>query len=950
VSLLPFIVIGLTVGSVYALAAVGLVITYRTSGIFNFAHGALATVAVYVFYTLRVDHNLSWGWAALISVGVLGPVMGILMDFIARPLARRTTALQVTATVGIVIAVQAFFLATYGSIPRYIPPFPFPVTSSIPIYGAQVGYNQLITFTIAIVVTVSVYYFLRFSRLGMTMRAIVDSPELVDLAGRSAIAIRRAAWVIGCTFAALSGVLLAPILTLDPTLLTLLVIQAFGAAALGFFSSLPLTFVGGLFIGVLSSVAGAYSTGVPWLANAAVSLPFIILVVVLSISPRHRLPKGSGSSQRLERRGTPFSRWAASRVKFGAWSSVLLVAISIPQITGTHLVGYTSTLVFALVFLSLSLLVRTAGMISLTNMGFAAIGAVAFSHLMSASVPWLFSVLLAGVITIPVGALVAVPAMRLPGVYLALVTLGFAVALENVLYTTTLMFGTSAEGLLAPVPKLSFIDFSSSRNFYYLVLVVLILMLIFVVSLDRSRFGRLLRAMADTPLALETLGARTSLTRLLVFCISAFIAGIAGTFIGMQGTYVTGQAFLTIPALQLLVLLMISVGGQPVAALVAAVGMGIVPTYLPGAAQTWLQVVFGLSALLIAVTGGPSGHFDALSRRRSGMDVGDSRRVDRARSRGDGRHEGSVSHERSGANRDNAEQLLGPESSRVARFAISSGGAPPPGSEEANKVMLDVRHLTVRFGGLVAVDDVSLSVPRGAITGLIGPNGAGKTTILNAVSGLVPAPRGSVQLDGRDISRETPSRRALRGLGRTFQIMQLFDSLTVQDNVALGREASLAGRHAATQLFSRRGDRAAVGSAVDEAIMLCSLDSVRNVPAGSLSTAERRLVELARCVAGPFTVLLLDEPSSGLDRRERLLLGEVVQSLVEARDLAILLIEHDMNFVMRVCASIYVLDFGHIIFRGQPQDVREDQAVRDAYLGMAVLPAEHQVGQAGDRD
>jgi ABC-type branched-subunit amino acid transport system ATPase component len=244
--------------------------------------------------------------------------------------------------------------------------------------------------------------------------------------------------------------------------------------------------------------------------------------------------------------------------------------------------------------------------------------------------------------------------------------------------------------------------------------------------------------------------------------------------------------------------------------------------------------------------------------------------------------------------------------------------------------------LRVAFGGLVAVRDVTLAAPLGRITGLIGPNGAGKTTTFNACTGVVRPDRGTVQFEGVDITASSPQARARRGIGRTFQRMELFDSLTVAENVALGREAGLAGSNPLRQLVAPRHDRAAVQRAAADALHLCGLGPLADRAAGSLSTGQRRLVELARILAGSFRLLLLDEPSSGLDGDETRRFGDILATTVAERGLGILLVEHDMSLVMRVCEHLYVLDFGELVFEGTPAEVQDSAVVRAAYLGTEV--------------
>jgi ABC-type branched-subunit amino acid transport system ATPase component len=268
-----------------------------------------------------------------------------------------------------------------------------------------------------------------------------------------------------------------------------------------------------------------------------------------------------------------------------------------------------------------------------------------------------------------------------------------------------------------------------------------------------------------------------------------------------------------------------------------------------------------------------------------------------------------------------------------------AGGAPSPSARPA----LEVEDLTVRFGGVTALDRVSLRVPTGTLVGLIGPNGAGKSTLFNACAGLVTPANGTVRLFGEDVGHLGPARRAQRGLGRTFQQMELFTSMSVEENVGLGLEAGLVGASPVRQFLSRRGESDRIADAVDTALDACRLTALARRPVGALSTGHRRLVELARAYAGGFPLLLLDEPSSGLDDSETAHFADVIRSMVAERGTAILLVEHDMALVMRVCSDIFVLDFGELIFQGTPPEVRTSPVVRSAYLGTqaGLETAEH---------
>ena len=250
---------------------------------------------------------------------------------------------------------------------------------------------------------------------------------------------------------------------------------------------------------------------------------------------------------------------------------------------------------------------------------------------------------------------------------------------------------------------------------------------------------------------------------------------------------------------------------------------------------------------------------------------------------------------------------------------------------------LVLEEISVRFGGLLAVDRFSLRAPLARLTGLIGPNGAGKTTTFNACTGVYRPTTGQVQLFGEPITARSTQARAQRGLGRTFQRMELFDSLTVRDNVRLGREARMAGSNPFKHLRCSRSDAHAIHRAADEALETCGIAHLARRRPADLSTGQRRLVELARCMAGGFRLMLLDEPSSGLDKTETVAFGRILRGLVEDQGVGILIVEHDMSLVMSVCDYIYVLDFGVPIFDGTPSEVGASDIVRAAYLGSEAV-------------
>ncbi|MFN2536656.1 MAG: hypothetical protein ABR549_00710 [Mycobacteriales bacterium] len=597
---LPFVVVGVTTGSVYALAALGLVLTYRTSGIFNMGHGAIAAACAFVYYALRINVGLPGAVSVAIVLVVVAPLLGLLLELVSRRLGPATTANKLVGTVGLLLGVQSLLVVVFGSGSKQFPTF-LP-TGNHDVFGVAVGEDQMISVVIALVSVLGLYAFLRGTRTGVAMRAVVESADLVGLTGTSPARVRRTAWVIGAVFAAMSGLLLAPTLGLDSLLLTLLVVKAFGAAAVGSFSSLPLTYLGGLGVGCLESFASKYAAqfgeSLPWLQGLPASMPFLVLFLVLCFLPKRRLREvGAAVLRQSGARplGTPLTR------KVGV---VLVIGFGLaaPFVAGTRLPVYTTAVAYIAVFASLGLLVRTSGQISLAQIGFAAVGGAAIGHFtVDAHIPWLLALLLAGLCAVPLGALIAIPAIRLSGLYLALATFGFGILLENLLYRTGVMFSRSG-ALDANRPDFLFISSDSRRAYYYVVLAVVVVVLAGIVGLERSRLGRLLRAMSDSPLALTTRGTNVSTTRVLVFCIASFVAAIGGALLACVNQNVNGATYPSFVSLVLLAVLTTAGTGTVSSPIIAAAAYVVIPSYLPGGRITdALPMLFGLVALLYAM-------------------------------------------------------------------------------------------------------------------------------------------------------------------------------------------------------------------------------------------------------------------------------------------------------------------------------------------------------------
>jgi branched-subunit amino acid ABC-type transport system permease component len=593
-NLIPFIVIGITAGSIYGLAATGLVLTYRTSGVFNLAHGAVAACGAYAFYELREVRGLPWPLAACICLVVVAPLLGLALERMAAVLAEVRPGLQIVATIGLLLLVQGLASGIYGPQARFFPAF-LP-SRTVAVLGARVGLDQILVVAVSAAASLGLAAILAKSRLGTAMRAVVDDPALLDLSGWNPRAVRRYAWLVGTTFAVGSGMLIAPTIGLDAVLLTFLVVQAFGAAAIGRFASLPRTYVGGLALGVAASLVTKELGGVKVFQGLAPSLPFLVLFATLLIGRPSSSPHGQALAGHAEGRSLP------RRGRAAVAALAVVIALAVPAAVGPRLPVFTAAAGLVVVIVSMAVLVNMSGQVSLCHAAFAALGATAFSHLaVGVGLPWGVAFVGAGLLTVPLGALVAIPAIRLSGLYLALATLGLGILLERMVYGTRFMFGAPGT---RPAPRPGMFGLSTDTRFFHLALVLAVLACGLAVLLQRSRLGRLLRAMADSPLALTTFGLSVNVTRVLVFCASAFMAGAGGALLAAGGGSASAVSFDATRSLLWLAALAIGGRGLLRPAVLAAVGLAVLPGYFPAFFADWGSAVFGAAALAAAVNSG----------------------------------------------------------------------------------------------------------------------------------------------------------------------------------------------------------------------------------------------------------------------------------------------------------------------------------------------------------
>lgn len=544
-TIISFTILGLFTGAAYAIAASGLVLTYTTTRVFNIAHGAFGMVMAFTFWDFSQRQGMPTWLALVLVLGVVAPGTGWLVQrFVTRGLGEGPVSVSLVVTVGLFVGLIGLAQFIWPPEPRTLPPF-------LPEHGIEIGdtyvtAHQIITIALSAVVAGLLYLLLNRTRIGTAMRASVDNPVLLRLFGGNPDRVASLSWAIGISLAALAGILLTPVIGLSYFDLTLLVINAYAAAMLGRLTSLPWTFVGAMGLGIMQSFAVAYLPTEGALAGVRAVVPALFLFGVIIAMPQAQLRIGQVKGI--------VSAPLPSMSRSLACGAALLVLVAVLATTSSDanllLAGTAAT--YAMVMLSLVLLTGYGGHVSLAQFTFAGVGALAYAKL---DEPNLYGLLMSALIAAAVGALVALPVLRLTGLYLALSTLAFGVLMDKLVFQAEFAFGFN--GTLS-ADRLSLLGTSISSTSGYVVVMVgfFVLMALALLLLRRGVLGRLLIAMRDSPAACGTLGLDLRWFRVGLFGLSAGMAGLAGAlFAGLRGTIGAAdfQLFNSLPLLLLAV-------------------------------------------------------------------------------------------------------------------------------------------------------------------------------------------------------------------------------------------------------------------------------------------------------------------------------------------------------------------------------------------------------------
>ncbi len=529
--------IGLFLGALWAMYATGLVVVYTTTGVFNFAQGAIGVFAAFLYWELHVNRGWHSILALFVVVGLFAPALGVVLDIV---IMRRLRTASLVVQLMVTVAIMVLLLSVVGDIweadtPRRVP-YLFGINNGIDLGPSQLPWHRLIVFVVAIAIAVSMRFLLRRTRIGTAMRAVVDNRELAALNGARPNVVSSTSWALGSMMGALGGILIAPELGLDPATLNNVVIIAFAAAAFGALKNLPMAVIGAMLIGLLRAHTGAWLDFGPDFRFAHLSIaPLLLLFVVIAL-PQARLEVGRLAHHL--RRHERYTKWWEGLLGCGV---VILLAAAFsggwldfggwdPGAWGSReLNSANEAMALALIGLSLVPLIGWAGQINFAPLAFAGFGAFVYLKLAgdTGNGYW---ILMVGLLCAPLGALVALPAARLRGLYLALMTMAFAQAMSLIFFPHPWVMPIIGTGRQFPHIDLFGITFDDRRGFFMLMVSVFAIFVYALVLLRRSRYGRRWMAINDSQAAAATLGVPVVWTKVVVYAVSASMAGIAGVF------------------------------------------------------------------------------------------------------------------------------------------------------------------------------------------------------------------------------------------------------------------------------------------------------------------------------------------------------------------------------------------------------------------------------------
>jgi ABC-type branched-subunit amino acid transport system ATPase component/branched-subunit amino acid ABC-type transport system permease component len=914
---LPVVVLGLITGLTYGLLAVGLVLVYRTNRIINFAHGEMGAFAAAFFGIEVVRWHIPY-WVALPLALALAGAVGALAELgVVRRLRNAPLIMSVVATlgvgqflVGVAAAVnnQAAAGSKYPE-PSGLPSFELGALRVTPAFTGMLILSPIVVVALAL--------FLKRSKFGLALRSASANPDAARMAGIFASRMSSLAWALAGSLAALTAILTQPTQgfsttqTFGPSLL----LRALTAAVVARMENLPVALAAGAGLGVIEQL-------LLWNYPQQGLVEVVLFTIILGA-----LILGRGRAGRTEEKGS----WAAvqtlrplpDRLRRAFWVRHMgivvgvlfaLAAALLPLvISNADAVTVTGIFAFAIIALSVGVVTGLAGQLSLGQFALAAIGALASFEVSRRTGNFVLSFGYAGLAGAGASLIIGLPALRIRGLLLTVTTLSFALVTPAWFLTQSWTLGAGKD---PGRPIVAHHALQTGHAYYYVGLVTLLIAMLLARNVYRGGIGRQLIAVRDNEDNARAFTVPAARRKIEGFLIAGFIAGLGGALYGHSLSQLSAGTFPTAASID--VVKMAVIGGLGVLAgpIVGAFFVQGFPHFVPLDSAGLAATSFGQLLIILYIPRGLTGLIEPLRdrvarrlARWSGVDVDGDVEAD----------DGAV-----------------PDAA-VVPAVVSTNGARPRATPRS--VLLEARELRKNFGGVQAVGGVSLTVAAGEIVGLIGPNGAGKTTTFELLAGFTRPDGGTVTFEGDDVSSLGPEARGRLGLIRSFQDAALFPTMTVLEAIMTSLEREVPTR-VISELVGSRGSEHRRDGRARTLVASMGLEPYRDKQIQELSTGTRRITELACLLALQPTLLLLDEPSSGIAQRETEALGEVLHELRDTHGVTLLIIEHDIPLIMGLADRIIAMDTGAVIADGPPDVVRHDPQVVEAYLGGSIRAIE----------
>jgi ABC-type branched-subunit amino acid transport system ATPase component/ABC-type branched-subunit amino acid transport system permease subunit len=913
VSDLPSVVLlGTASGLQVGLLAVGLVLIFRANRFVNLAQGQMGAVASAVLAVLVFRYHVPYG-VALAAALLVGIGTGALVERLLmwRLFDRSRLALMV-ATIGVSQLVLLVVLAgplkpDAGRLAAEGYPQPFHVHWTVG--DAVLTSSQLLTLAVAPAIAVALYLLLTRTRTGRSIRGAASNPDAARLAGISVRRVSLLVWCLAGFVSSVGAILYAPAQPAlgfsdsGPDLL----LRGLAAALVAGLFDFRVALLAGVGVGLVEQ-ATIFYTDVPGLTDVVVA---VVLVGALLLRWRALARSNEDEVGLVVERSAPTAptrrRLTVRRVDGLRWLVLLGVVAAAPLLPGLRSEERAVFLLFMVAYaiagLGITVLTGWAGQVTLGS--FAVLGVGAYTATRTAGLGLPAMLLASGLVAAAVSVVVGAAALRSRGLLMGVVTLAFAFAARSWLFRQGLV--TRDASAIVSVGRLHLFGLAidTVRGVYPVAVVLLALVVASLTSVRHSSVGRAIVASRDNPPLAAAHGLSPVRARLVALALSGFVIGLAGAVWAVASGSFTFSAF--DPSMSFVLLAVAVVGGLgtldgPILGTIAVFAW---PFLVHGANTLAIRSFTSGALLLVTLLFVPGGLSDLVERARRAVLGGGG-----------------------------AERATAPSPVPVS--------APPPFAPATPQAALTVRGVTVRFGGITALDGVDLDVRPGEIVGLIGANGAGKSTLLEVISGHRRAAAGVVTIDGEDVTASGPERRTHHGLRRTFQDARLYPGLTVVETVLAAADAQLPADPVSAMTASpwlrasERDKRARAGEVLAEH----GLADRAGTLVGELSTGMRKVCDLAVVAAAAPAIVLLDEPTAGLAQREVEALGPMLRDLRDRLGASLVIVEHDLPLLMALCDRIYCLEAGRVIAEGSPAEVRADPRVVASYLGAEVAAVE----------